>query len=103
MWSMPSATVSWPSATSSTYEYEVAIVDWRMPKLSGLEVIQRLRRRGPPFPSSCSPPATPRVTASAGGLTQGADDYLVKPFDFSELLAQSAGIATSRKASQSPR
>ena len=33
-----------------TYEYEVAILDWRMPKVSGLEVIQRLRRRGSALP-----------------------------------------------------
>ena len=33
-----------------TYEYEVAILDWRMPKLTGLEVIQQLRRRGSALP-----------------------------------------------------
>ena len=34
-----------------TYDYEVAILDWRMPKVSGLDVIQHLRRRGSAFPS----------------------------------------------------
>ena len=45
-----------------TYEYEVAILDWRMPKVSGLEVIQRLRRRGSALPILCSPHATRLVT-----------------------------------------
>ena len=64
-----------------TYEYEVAIVDWRMPKVSGLEVIQRLRRRGSSLPIlmlTARDAASDRVT----GLDEGADDYLVKPLDF---------------------
>ena len=70
-----------------TYEYEVAILDWRMPKLSGLEVIRRLRLRGSALPVLM---LTARDAASdrVAGLDEGADDYLVKPFDFSELLAR---------------
>ena len=70
-----------------TYEYGVAILDWRMPKVSGLEVTQRLRRRGSALPIlmlTARDTARDRVT----GLDEGADDYLVKPFDFSELLAR---------------
>jgi two-component system OmpR family response regulator len=70
-----------------TYEYEVAILDWRMPKVSGLEVIQRLRRRGSALPVlmlTARDAASDRIT----GLDEGADDYLVKPFDFLELLAR---------------
>jgi two-component system OmpR family response regulator len=69
------------------YEYEMAILDWRMPKVSGIEVIQRLRRRGSALPIlmlTAKDAAGDRVT----GLDEGADDYLVKPFDFSELLAR---------------
>jgi DNA-binding response OmpR family regulator len=70
-----------------TYEYEVAILDWRMPKLSGLEVIRRLRLRGSALPVLM---LTARDAAGdrVAGLDEGADDYLVKPFDFSELLAR---------------
>ena len=71
----------------ATYEYEVAILDWRMPKVSGLDVTQRLRRRGsapPILMLTARDTARDRVT----GLDEGADDYLVKPFDFSELLAR---------------
>ena len=69
------------------YEYSVVVLDWRMPGLSGLEVVQRMRRIRSATPvlmlTARDTPAD-RVT----GLDAGADDYLVKPFDFSELLAR---------------
>jgi DNA-binding response OmpR family regulator len=83
-----------------TYEYEVAILDWRMPKVSGLEVIQRLRRRGSALPVlmlTARDRAQDRVT----GLDEGADDYLVKPFDFSELLARVRALQRRGEALQS--
>ena len=70
-----------------SYDYEVAIIDWRMPKVTGLEVIQQLRRRGSSLPVlmlTARDTARDRVT----GLDEGADDYLIKPFDFAELLAR---------------
>lgn len=70
-----------------TYEYEVAIVDWRMPGQSGLEVVGQARQRGQRIPilmlTARDAPAD-RIS----GLNGGADDYLVKPFDFGELLAR---------------
>ena len=83
-----------------TYEYEVAILDWRMPKLSGLEVIRRLRLRGAALPVlmlTARDAASDRVT----GLDEGADDYLVKPFDFSELLARVRALQRRGEAMQS--
>lgn len=70
-----------------TYEYEVAIVDWRMPKVSGLDVVRALRATRSALPVLM---LTARDTASdrVTGLDEGADDYLVKPFDFGELLAR---------------
>ena len=69
------------------YQYEVAVIDWRMPKLSGLELVTRLRQTGSAVPvlmlTARDTPAD-RIT----GLDAGADDYLVKPFDFGELLAR---------------
>jgi two-component system OmpR family response regulator len=83
-----------------TYEYEVAIVDWRMPTLSGLELVQRLRRRGSALPMLM---LTARDTAAdrVVGLDAGADDYLVKPFDFSELLARVRALQRRGEAVQS--
>jgi DNA-binding response OmpR family regulator len=83
-----------------TYEYEVAIVDWRMPKVNGLELIQRLRSRGSSLPVlmlTARDTAGDRVT----GLDGGADDYLVKPFDFSELLARVRALQRRGEAVQS--
>src|SRR5271154_5688623 len=69
------------------YEYEVVVLDWRMPEMSGLEVLQSLRRSGVAVPvlmlTARDMPAD-RVL----GLDEGADDYVVKPFDFPELLAR---------------
>ncbi len=83
-----------------TYEYEVAIVDWRMPEVSGLELIQRLRRRGSALPIlmlTARDAASDRVV----GLDEGADDYLVKPFDFTELLARVRALQRRGESLQS--
>jgi two-component system OmpR family response regulator len=83
-----------------TYEYEVAILDWRMPKVNGLEVTQRLRRRGSALPIlmlTARDTARDRVT----GLDEGADDYMVKPFNFSELLARVRALQRRGEAMQS--
>jgi two-component system, OmpR family, response regulator len=82
-----------------TYQYEMAILDWRMPKVSGLEVVQRLRRQGSSLPVlmlTARDTAHDRVT----GLDEGADDYLVKPFDFSELLARVRALQRRGEALQ---
>jgi DNA-binding response OmpR family regulator len=71
----------------AAYDYDVAIVDWRMPKRNGLELVEQLRRRGDHTPLlmlTARDTTDDRIT----GLNGGADDYLVKPFDFGELLAR---------------
>lgn len=85
-----------------TYEYEVAVVDWRMPKLSGLDVVRavRARRLGVPvLLLTARDAASDRVM----GLDEGADDYLVKPFDFGELLARLRALQRRSPALQAPR
>lgn len=69
------------------YEYDVAVVDWRMPRVSGLEVVEQLRRRGSSVPVLLLT-ARDTVEDRVSGLDAGADDYLVKPFAFPELLAR---------------
>lgn len=68
-------------------EYALAVVDWRMPVMSGLELVKELRRRGLKLPVLM---LTARDTPGdrVAGLDGGADDYLVKPFDFEELVAR---------------
>jgi DNA-binding response OmpR family regulator len=70
-----------------SYEYEVAILDWRMPRMTGIEVLEEARRTGVATPMLMLTARDAPVDRVAG-LNSGADDYLVKPFDFSELLAR---------------
>ena len=69
------------------YEYDVAVIDWRMPGAEGIDVVAWARRNNRPtallmLTARDAPPDRIR------GLDTGADDYLVKPFDFGELLAR---------------
>jgi two-component system OmpR family response regulator len=70
-----------------SYEYEVAILDWRMPVTSGIDVVRSLRRAGDGVPVLMLT-ARDMPTDRVLGLDSGADDYMVKPFDFPELLAR---------------
>ncbi len=71
----------------TAYEYDVAVFDWRMPTMNGLEAIATMRRRGDRTPVLMLT-ARDATEDRVEGLLQGADDYLVKPFAFSELLAR---------------
>jgi len=85
-----------------SYEYEVVVLDWRMPGVSGLDVLHWLRHGAQPVPvlmlTARDAPAD-RVT----GLDQGADDYLVKPFDFAELLARIRALQRRPRTAQPPQ
>ena len=78
---------AWHCLESQWTDYTVAIFDWLLPELSGLELCQRLRSRQNPLPvlmlTALGQPDN-RIT----GLDAGADDYLVKPFVMEELLAR---------------
>jgi DNA-binding response OmpR family regulator len=69
------------------YEYEIAVLDWRMPKKTGIDVTEDMRRRGNRTPILMLT-ARDATADRVAGLNVGADDYLVKPFDFAELLAR---------------
>lgn len=67
----------------------LAIVDWKMPKLDGIEVTRRLRASPLTAPMPIIMLTAKGQTAEkVVGLTAGADDYLVKPFDTLELVAR---------------
>lgn len=83
------------------FPIDVAVVDIGLPKLSGIEVIRRLRSRGKTY-AVLILTARDRWQDKVEGLGAGADDYLAKPFHFEELqarlaalLRRSAGWATS--------
>ncbi len=69
------------------YPIDVAVVDLGLPKLSGLEVIRRLRARDRRFPILILT-ARDRWQDKVEGLDAGADDYVAKPFHFEEVLAR---------------
>ena len=69
------------------YDYDVAIVDWRMPGMAGVDVVAAARRLKRPT-AIIMLTAMDRPPDRIAGLDAGADDYLVKPFDFGELLAR---------------
>ena len=85
------------SAAISTTRYAAAILDLGLPDEDGLSVLRDIRHRGDPLPVLV-------LTARAGlqdrltGLRSGADDYLVKPFAFEELVARLEAIL--RRAGQ---
>ncbi|MDA8139501.1 MAG: response regulator transcription factor [Desulfobacteraceae bacterium] len=68
-------------------KYNVAIIDIMLPKFDGLSLIDLLRRRGNDMPILVLS-AKHTVDDRIKGLEQGADDYMVKPFIFAELLAR---------------
>jgi len=79
--------------------YDVAIVDLMLPKRDGLSIIDELRRRGRSTPVLILS-ARRSVDDRVHGLQAGGDDYLTKPFAFSELLARVQALV--RRASRTP-
>ncbi len=77
--------------------YDAAIVDLMLPKLDGLSLIQQLRANGKHMPVLILS-AKASVDDRVKGLQAGGDDYLTKPFAFSELLARVQALI--RRATQ---
>ena len=71
--------------------YDLLLVDRMLPDGDGLTVVRELRRAGDRTPAICLT-ARDRVEERVEGLYGGADDYLVKPFEFDELLARIAAV-----------
>ena len=67
--------------------FDVLILDLGIPKLDGLEVLRRLRRRNPTMPVLILS-GREKPEEKVMGLDLGADDYLAKPFSINELLAR---------------
>ena len=74
--------------------YDVAIIDIMLPKLNGLSLIDLLRHRGIDMPILILS-AKHTVDDRIKGLQRGADDYMVKPFIFAELLARVQALVTA--------
>jgi two-component system OmpR family response regulator len=74
-------------ALAGTTTYDAAVVDIMLPKLDGLNLVQKLRKEGVRVPVIFLS-ARASVDDRIKGLQAGGDDYLTKPFAFSELLAR---------------
>ena len=68
-------------------EYDAVVLDVMLPGVDGFEVCRELRRGGSSVPVLMLT-ARDAVESRISGLDSGADDYLIKPFDFGELLAR---------------
>lgn len=68
-------------------DYDAYVLDILLPKMNGLELLRELRRRGDKTPTLMLT-ARDTIDNRVEGLDAGADDYLVKPFAFPELLAR---------------
>jgi DNA-binding response OmpR family regulator len=88
-------------ALMGEYDYAAVVLDWRMPGMTGVEVIAKARQRElgvPVLMLTARDSANDRIA----GLDAGADDYLVKPFDLGELFARVRALLRRPRNGVSP-
>jgi len=93
---------------TETYAYDLILLDWILPKLTGIEFCKKLRTESH---STLSPnrdtpvllmTALDTTTNKVMGLDAGADDYVVKPLDFEELMARIRALLRRKHGERSP-
>jgi DNA-binding response OmpR family regulator len=84
----------------SVYDYDLVILDVMLPHKDGLQVCREMRTFGLSTPVLMLT-ARDAVDDRVAGLDAGADDYLIKPFDFSELLARARALLRRGETLQS--
>jgi DNA-binding response OmpR family regulator len=84
-----------------TSDYDVILLDIMLPEVDGLSILREIRSKGIPS-SVLLLTAKDAVTDRVAGLRAGADDYLVKPFAFEELVARVEALARRRHQRPSP-
>jgi two-component system, OmpR family, copper resistance phosphate regulon response regulator CusR len=82
-----------------TDDYDLVVLDVMLPKLDGWQVLQRIRQGSKHMPVLFLT-ARDQIEDRVKGLELGADDYLVKPFAFSELLARVRTLLRRGKANE---
>ncbi len=86
---------------AETSQYDALLLDIMLPKLDGFTVLNRLREKKNNVPVIMLT-ARSEIGSRVEGLNKGADDYIAKPFDFSELLARLNAVIRRNKGSASP-
>src|ERR1700686_2567562 len=85
----------------ATVAYDLVLLDLKLPDGRGLDLLRELRRGGSKVPVIVLT-AMDQIASRIEGLNSGADDYLVKPFDLSELSARVAAVARRWGANPNP-
>jgi two-component system OmpR family response regulator len=85
----------------ATEQFDVAILDRMLPQLDGVSIVRRARAAGIEVPVLLLT-ALGRIEDRVSGLEAGADDYLVKPFAFSELAARVNALARRKPLKTEP-
>ncbi|MDO4553393.1 MAG: response regulator transcription factor [Bacillota bacterium] len=83
-------------------EYDAIVLDVMMPRLDGYQLLRQLRDKGVDTPVLFLT-ARDAVADRVKGLNLGADDYMIKPFDFEELLARIRAMTRKRAGNRSNR
>ena len=78
-------------------DFDAILLDWRMPKLSGLEVCNKLRNEGFNKPIILLT-ALADISNKVEALNAGADDYITKPFSFEEVMARIEAVVRRYKS-----
>jgi two-component system OmpR family response regulator len=86
----------------STTAYDLVLLDLNLPDGRGLDLLRSLRQGGATTPVIILT-AQDQIASRIEGLNSGADDYLVKPFDLSELTARLAAVARRYAGNPNPR
>jgi diguanylate cyclase (GGDEF)-like protein len=86
---------------AGVFSYDLILMDWMLPKLDGMHLCQQLREEGNNTPIILLT-ARDASTDRVAGLDAGADDYLVKPFEFEELLARIRALLRRAEGIVSP-
>jgi len=81
---------------ASVEEYDIILLDWLLPGMSGYELCRKLRQVNISTPILMLT-AKGQVNDKVDALNAGADDYLTKPFDFSELIARMKALVRRPK------
>jgi two-component system, OmpR family, response regulator len=91
-----------PALTSlATHIYDAILLDLGLPGTDGLDVLRAVRREDNPVPLIIIT-ARDSVEDRIRGLDEGADDYLIKPFEISELLARMRAVIRRRGGQAAP-
>jgi len=86
----------------NTEEFDAILLDLTLPGRDGLQILKAVRERGLKTPVLVLT-ARDSVHDRVAGLDSGADDYMVKPFAFAELLARIRALVRRGRATESPR